>query len=212
MNTQIKKILSSKIFWVILGLGVLLWLVQRYTFWNLDMFLAVKGPHIVPLTIPMIIFYKGVTKNRYLLYFMITSMSLVLWVIWSLFWFAIVIKSFGGGFKLQNYLNYFIYPIITLSLFLVAYTFLCYHLISLRKLAVTAKRAIMWFGWFVELVVIMAIMWWYFYAEIKISDYCDPDPLRSYISASVEFFLMWLIFTLPATLKIDNILSKENKL
>ncbi len=211
MNGQVKKVIFSKTFWVILGLGVLLWALQKYAYWKPDIiYLVYSGPYTISLVIPMVIFYRGVSRNRYLLYFIITLISLILWVLWSLFWFAIWTKGFVGWFALTDFFNYFIYSVITFFVFSVAYTFICYHLLPLQKLSAINKRVFIWLGWFVGLGGILAITLWYLHIEIETSSRYIPDIILSYIHHSIEFFLMWLVFTLLPTLKIDAFLSKGN--
>lgn len=213
MSQSIKKIISTKTFWIILGLGILFWGLRKYTFWDIDVvYLVFNGPYILPLIIPSIFFYLFVQKRNES-YFKTTLQLLILWPIWSSFvsgWFT---QQFGGGFSVSIFI---ISPILISTIISILYLFCCNNILNKRdNLSSTCKKKILWRDWFIGLAVIIIGVWLcsyiWSYIGTKINDERTLD-LMAYIVRSIDFLLMWLILTLPATLKIDNILSKENRL
>lgn len=220
MRQSIKKIISTKTFWIILGLGVLFWGFQRYTFWRIDIiYLMFQGPYILPLIFPMIFFYLF-AKKRKESYFETTLKLLILWPIWSLFFTGWLMEQFGGGFSINiTEFVLIICPILISSVISIIYLFFCNNILNKKGyLSFVSKKKILWRNWFIGLATIIIGSWLCSYIgtyiETKLS--CEkPVGYRdfiNYIVGSINFFLMWIIPTLPATLKIDSILSKESQL
>ncbi len=209
MTKQIKKILSSKALWIILGLGVLFWGLQEYTFWKFDIvFLVFYGPYIFPLIIPMIFFYLFVQKKNKT-YFQTTVDFLILWPIWSLFWLEIWAKGFGGSIDVFSFVIV-ICPILILSGISIAYVYHCNNILNKGKNTLfQRKKKMLWVSWFMGLAVIILGSWLWSYIGTRLSNKLPMD-LMGYMFGLICFSLMWFIFTLPATLKIDNILSRED--
>lgn len=176
-------------------------------------FCLVRIPYILPLTAPSILFMKEYRTGKHKFYIVWTTVTLAIWLIWSAFWF-IFLKAYNlAGYKgwaseIIGVVHYcpgilpFLYCLTAFFISAIAYIFFCYFLVHAIKLEIGLKRRILWYGWIAVLAVIFAVI----HRNIKeiSTEYIESiSAFFNYLS----FALKWMVFSLPATMKIGEALS-----
>lgn len=224
MNILIKKIVFSKTFWIIAGLAILSWLLREYLFWgaltgtfwgsNIVDYLVFRGPVVLPLIFPAVYFYLFARK-RDEKYFNTMIKFFIVWPIWS--YFAIGFFSIAGPRDLpKESIVFYICPIIVIAIVSIIYLFHCGNTLNKKDyLQFIGKKKSLWISWFIGLSMIIIGAWICMrigsYLETTLGGYARSSP-EDYIYYLTDSFLMWLIIALPASLRIDVILSKEAKI
>lgn len=215
MKISIKKIIFSKVFWIICGIVILFWRLQEYMFFNLFTveYLVFRGPTVLPLIFPAAYFYLFARKRNEK-YFNTTIKFLIAWPIWS--YFAAGFFNIAGPRDLsKDAFVFYICPIIVIAVASIAYLFHCGNILNKKGYPqFISKKKSLWLSWLIGLSVIIISSWICMrigsYLESILGDHARSE-LRDYIAYLIDLFLMWLIISLPASLKIDAILFKENK-
>lgn len=181
----------------------------------LSIFCIARIPYLLPLILPSLLFLKEHKTGKHKLYLIGTIGTLATWLIWSVSWF-IFLKAYnlagdrGWVSEVSGVIHYtrgilpFLYCLITFFIFAIIYIFFCYFLVCAIKLDAGLKRRVLWYGWMVVLAVIFTVL--HHNAEAISIEYAEPiSAFFNYLS----FALKWIIFSLPATMKIGEILSGE---
>ncbi len=219
MNVSIKKIVSSKVFWILGGLFVLSWLLREYLFWgaltgtswgsNIVVYLVFRGPTVLPLIFPAVYFYLFARK-RDEKHFNAMIKFLIVWPIWS--YFATGFFSIAGPRDLpEDVIVFLICPIVIIAIVSIIYLFHCGNILNKKDyLQFIGKKKSLWISWFIGLSMIITGAWVCMrigaYLGSTLGDRALSSP-DDYIYYLTDLFLMWLIITLPASLKIDSLLD-----
>lgn len=216
-----RDIIFSRIFWIVTGIGIVLLWFFRHWLMNIDgflFFLPIVGGYALPLIVPALLFRKGLGGRKQPPYFTLGMMSLIIWFFWAWFRFNVIddITSARPWGKAM---------FMCLLIVFIGVSTLClirYHnrLAMKNNFTPSINKRFLWRTWFVGFGTIIAAICLYQLAlEI-------PGYLRFGFSLDRLFFhieniyydiydpiglsLQWLILTLPATLKMNKILSKTD--
>ncbi len=179
----------------------------------LIIFCLVRIPYILPLIAPSVLFLKEYETGKHKFYISITIVTLAIWFIWAAFWF-VFLKAYNlAGYKgwtseIIGIMCYdpcippFLYCLTTFFISAVVYIFFCYFLVHSIKLEIGLKRRVLWYGYIAALAIIFVVI----HLNIKELSTEYVEPISAFFNY-LSFALKWMIFSLPATMKIGEILS-----
>ncbi|KPK42441.1 MAG: hypothetical protein AMJ78_02550 [Omnitrophica WOR_2 bacterium SM23_29] len=177
-------------------------------------FLLFRILYILPLIVPSVLFAKEYRTDKHKFYITRIIITLIIWFIWSVFWF-VFLKAYNlTGYKgwvseIIGVMRYdpstlpFLYCLVTFLASSIIYVFFCYFLMNTTKLESNLKRRILWYGWIVGFIIIFVVI----HQNIKeISAVEWAEPISAFFNY-LSFALKWIVFSLPATRKISGILT-----
>lgn len=170
-------------------------------------------PYILPLIIPSIFFVKEYRTDKHKSYITKIIISLIIWFVWSVFWFA-----FLEAYHLPRYHGWlseiiyvvrheeppFLYCLVTFLASSIMYIFFCYFLMNTTRLVSNLKRRILWYGWIIGFVIIFVVV----HQNIEEISTAYVEPISAFFNY-LSFALKWIVFSLPATIKISGIIANR---
>ncbi len=210
-----RDIIFSRIFWIITGIGMFLLWFFRHWLMNIDgflFFLPIIGGYALPLIIPAMLFHKGLGERKQSPYFVLGIMSLIVWFFWAWFWFNKIddtasVRPWGRAM----FICLLIVFIGVLVLCMIRY----YNRLALKNnFTPSINKRFLWQTWFVGFGTIIAAVCLYQLIVDKPGYFSLGTHLSLcdiyYIYDPVGLSLQWLILTLPVTLKMNGMLSRNN--
>jgi len=210
-----EDVIFSKAFWIVIGIGILLLWLLRHWIKNISgflCFLPIIGGYSIPLLIPTLSFYGFIKGKKVKRYLIITTIGLIFWFFWALFWFQ---KTYDFTSYIEWEKATFTCLIVVFISMLGLYMRQCLNILkSKNTFPADINKKNLWRAWFVNFAVVIISIFLYRVIENMADCFLFGLSLPSMydIFDSVGLSLQWIIFTLPATLKINSILSKEAKI
>lgn len=167
-------------------------------------------PYILPLILPSVLFVKEYRTDKHKFYIKRIIITLTIWFIWSVFWF-VFIKAYdlahnGWASEIISVMRYyllpFLYCLVTFLVSSIIYVFFCYFLMRAVKLELGLKNRILWYGWVTGFVIIFIVI----HQNIKEISAEYVEPISAFFNY-LSFALKWMVFSLPTTMKINEILA-----
>lgn len=210
-----RDIVFSRIFWRITGIGIFLLWFFRHWLMNIDgflFFLPIVGGYALPLIAPALFFRKGLGERKQPPYFTLGTISLIIWFFWAWFWYNKINDTTSARPWGKAMFMCLLIVFIGISvLCLIRY----YNRLPLKNnFTPSSNKRFLWRTWFVGFGTIIAAICLYQLIIDKPGYFSLGAPFSLddiyYIYDPIGLSLQWLILTLPATLKMNKILSKTS--